>query len=222
VGCKQVGEWLCAGCLATADAVMPPLGQHCGLPATTPLGGIAACAFHSGSIREAIHQLKYDGLTRLAVPLGGWMAERWPLLAPEGWAADVVVPVPLHPARERRRGYNQSALLAHELAGRLGLPVTTGVLERARATRPQVGLSPREREANVRDAFACQANSFGGKRVLLIDDVCTTGSTLTAACHALRVAGASSVWAYCLARAKTPKPDHSRRPATLGHGAGRP
>ncbi|MBN1658080.1 MAG: ComF family protein [Anaerolineae bacterium] len=194
----------------------------CTLPVTSPLGGLVACAFHSGPIREAIHQLKYEDLQRLAVPLGKWMAERWSQLAPAGWAADVVVPVPLHPRRERQRGYNQSALLARELAAGLGLPVVADVLVRARATRPQVGLQAREREVNVRDAFACTANTLAGQRVLLVDDVCTTGSTLTAACHALCAAGVPSVWAYCLARARTPDPDRSIRTTRSGRTAGWP
>jgi len=215
--CKQVGDWLCARCLAAADAIAPPLCTQCGMPhnpvstrCTSPisasLSGLVACSFHTGSVKEAIHQLKYEDLQRVAVPLGAWMAQRWPLLAPVGWAADVVVPVPLHPQRERRRGYNQSALLARELAKHLGLPVATDILVRARATRPQVGLSQDERAVNVHDAFTCTANSFAGRRVLLVDDVCTTGSTLAAACHALRMAGASSVWAYCLARAGSVEP----------------
>jgi competence protein ComFC len=215
VGCQQGGDWLCARCLSAAEVITPPLCTRCGmphdaeaarcaLPATSPLNGLLACAFHTGPVREAIHQLKYADLQRLAVPLGKWMAERWSLLAPGGWAADIVVPVPLHPRRERRRGYNQSALLAREFGASIGLPVVTDVLVRARATRPQVGLPAQERAVNVRDAFACTANSLTGKRVLLVDDVCTTGNTLTAACQALCAAGASSVWAYCLARARTP------------------
>jgi ComF family protein len=112
-----------------------------------------------------------------------------------------MVPVPLHRARERERGYNQAALLAKELAPRLGLPVATDVLIRTRATAPQVGLSPEERRANVREAFACIGSGLAGARVLLIDDVYTTGSTMEAAAAALREGGVLSVWAYTLARA---------------------
>jgi ComF family protein len=231
IACKQVGEWLCVRCLAEADVVVPPLCLRCGmphgpevaqcaLPPDSPLEGLIACAFHSGVIREAIHQLKYEDLHRLAIPLGGWMAERWPRLAPPGWGADVVVPVPLHSRRERQRGYNQSALLAGVLGERLGLPVVTHVLVRTRDTRPQVGLRAEERSDNVRDAFACTANTLAGERVLLVDDVCTTGSTLTAACQALYATGVSCVWAYCLARPKPREPAASRQAAKSGRRAG--
>lgn len=116
--------------------------------------------------------------------------------------ADAIVPVPLHVARHRDRGYNQAALLARELGAGVGLPVVEDGLTRTRATAPQVGLSIPEREANVSGAFECSADSLVGMKVLLVDDVFTTGCTLGAACSALKDAGASSVWAYTLARAR--------------------
>jgi ComF family protein len=114
---------------------------------------------------------------------------------------DVIVPVPLHPARLRRRGYNQAALLARELGRRVGLPVEERALQRVRATRSQMRLSAADRRRNVQGAFRCADGRVRGRRVLLLDDVCTTGATLEACADALRAGGAESVWALTLARA---------------------
>jgi ComF family protein len=117
-----------------------------------------------------------------------------------GLVADALVPVPLHRARERQRGYNQSRLLAREMSASLDWPVVEA-LARLRNTPAQVGLNRAQRLANVRDAFCVTDASVAGRRVLLIDDVCTTGATLGACSQALRRAGARSVWALTLARA---------------------
>jgi competence protein ComFC len=135
------------------------------------------------------------------VPLGRLMAERWAVLALQP-DFDSIVPVPLHPRRQRQRGYNQSALLAQELGSCLQKPVVQDVLARIRATVPQVGLNPVERQNNVQGAFRCTSSALSGMQVLLVDDVYTTGSTLESACLALREAGVTSVQAYTLARAK--------------------
>jgi ComF family protein len=171
------------------------------------LDGLLACAFHSDPLREAIHQFKYQDLRSLAALLGKLMAEGWATLAPAGASVDVIVPVPLHAARQRQRGYNQSALLARELGACLGRPVAEDSLVRTKATAPQVGLNAEERRANVCDAFRCTGTDLSGKRVLLVDDVCTTGSTLESAGVALREAGTVSVWAYTLARARPGPPE---------------
>jgi len=160
-----------------------------------------AYAFHGGPLREAIHQFKYQDLRSLAGPLGRLMSVGWESLAPQEPTIDVIVPVPLHPARQRQRGYNQAALLAHEVGAHLQIPVIDSILIRRKATTPQVGLGIQERRANVQDAFCCSADGLSGKQVMLIDDVCTTGSTLQSACAALKQAGTLSVWAYTLARA---------------------
>jgi len=113
---------------------------------------------------------------------------------------DGVVAVPLHPARLRERGYCQSDLLARELARGLRLPYWRGAVARLRHTRPQVGLTVAERWDNMRDAFACRSEGVIAQRVILIDDVCTTGATLDACTQALRAGGARSVWGLVLAR----------------------
>jgi competence protein ComFC len=129
------------------------------------------------------------------------MAQGWGALAPCDEDIDAIVPIPLHITRQRQRGYNQSALLARELGSWLHLPVVENVLVRTKATAPQVGLNALERQLNVCDAFQCQSKILAGRRVLLVDDVCTTGSTLEAAARSLRQEGVLLVWAYILARA---------------------
>jgi ComF family protein len=115
--------------------------------------------------------------------------------------ADVVVPVPLHATRLRERGYNQAGLLARELAQQTKLSIDEQTLARERATAPQVELNARQRRENVHDAFRCSSDGLAGSRVLLVDDVCTTGATLEACAIALRKGGARSVQALTLARA---------------------
>jgi len=218
VGCHGLGAWLCGRCLATVEAIRPPVCDGCGWPLPQPvaataalcprchsspfqLDGLRAFGFHSHTLRTAIHEFKYEGLYSLAAPLGQAMSQAWPELAPN-LPIDVIVPVPLHASRERERGYDQAALLAGEVGRGLGCPVVTGCLIRTRRTRPQVGLDAAQRQANVADAFACAPGRLSGRQVLLIDDVCTTGATLEAAAAALRGAGARAVRAYTLARAR--------------------
>lgn len=142
--------------------------------------------------------MKYNGLFALAEPVAGLMIEAW-----TRWQipVDVVVPVPLHADRERKRGYNQSALLARHLCHRLNLALTQEALQRVRYTRPQVELSAVERLANVANAFQADPGQVAGRNVLLIDDVCTSGATMIAATEALLGAGAKTVSGYAVARA---------------------
>ena len=107
----------------------------------------------------------------------------------------------MHSGRLRERGYNQSALLARELGRRVSLPVQERTLVRIAPTRPQVGLNAEERAENVRNAFRCRDKQFDGMRVLLVDDVLTTGATLRACARALLEGSARAVWALTLTRA---------------------
>jgi ComF family protein len=165
---------------------------------------IRSVVYFEGILREAVHRLKYYGLTALVEPLGDLMAAYW---VQHPMPTDVVVPVPLHVTRLRERGYNQAALLAHEMASRVGVAVDQRTLSRQRATAPQVELDARQRRENVRDAFRCSDDDLSGKQVLLIDDVCTTGSTLEACAMALYAGGARAVRALTLACAGRQKPD---------------
>jgi ComF family protein len=116
---------------------------------------------------------------------------------------DVLVPVPLHKNRLRRRGFNQAALLAHQLSREAHLEVDEQTLVRQRATASQIDLNPEQRKKNVHDAFQCTTSALANSRVLLIDDVCTTGATLEACAVALQDRGTQSVQALTLARARS-------------------
>lgn len=124
-----------------------------------------------------------------------WFWQQTPL------AAEVIVPVPLHSRRLRERGYNQSLLLAQQLAREAALPVLSDVLRRVKYTMSQTQLDGNQRRQNVAGAFVC-TEGVRDKTVLLVDDVCTTGATLEASSRALKAGGASSVWALTLARAQ--------------------
>jgi ComF family protein len=127
------------------------------------------------------------------------MAEFW-LRCPE--KIDVIVPVPLHPDRERRRGYNQAALLAKPLGRLIERPVELEALVRVRATRSQTMLNSFERRRNVADAFACvKGEDMAGRDIMVVDDVATTGATLDACAAALLACEVRSVRAFTLARA---------------------
>ena len=148
-------------------------------------------------LRHAIHKLKYRRLAALAEPLGDAMA-RFYLQSP--LPADMIVPVPLHPRRQRDRGYNQAALLANRLGRATCLPVRPAALIRVRATVAQMSLNAAQRKENVDGAFRCDDLTVRGQHVLLIDDVCTTGATLDACAVALKMAGAAEVRGLTLAR----------------------
>jgi ComF family protein len=148
-------------------------------------------------MREAIHFLKYHNHQAVAALLAKLLAEAYRRYA---LTINLIIPVPLHKSRLKERGYNQSELLARQLGYLLDLQVNSAILRRIRKTEAQVSLSRLERPANVADAFECN-HHLSGQHVLLIDDVCTTGSTLDACAKALKARGADLVWGLTLARA---------------------
>ena len=194
VACGVRGSWLCPDCMDQIEFFEPPWQWM--LDEISPLQDVRCAARLGGPLREAIHSFKYEGLRALARTLGEVLYDCWDV---EPWPVDVIVPVPLHPSRLRERGYNQSALLARELARHTGLPIAERVLLRISPTRPQVGLNVAERAENVRDAFRCRDESLRGQQVLLVDDVLTTGATLRACAQALLQGKARAVWGLTLA-----------------------
>lgn len=160
--------------------------------------GIRSLFHFDGAMHQAILQFKYKNVKALAAPLAQFMAE---YLCAHPLPAEVLVPVPLHPRRLRERGYNQSSLLARELGKLAPLPIIEGSLVRLKNTPPQTRTkSADERQSNVADAFICRDHRLEGRRILLIDDVCTSSATLDTCATAVKAAGATSVWGLTLAR----------------------
>lgn len=156
---------------------------------------------YEGTLREVLHLFKFHGMRPLAGPLGARMAD----VLREGWASneiDAVIAVPLAAQRLRERGFNQAELLAREVARRAGLPLVKEACRRKRATPPQTGLTRAQRLENLRGAFVPgkKAAAVSGLRILLVDDVFTTGATLSACARVLRHVGARSVCVLTLAR----------------------
>lgn len=172
--------------------------HHTGDTATTT---VVSAALFDGALREAIHAFKFGGTPHLADTFAKWMCSAWRNAVESATTPDVVVAVPLHRARERERGYNQSEWLARRIAAELQLRYAHHALRRVRATDQQALLSPIQRLANVRDAFSASRQLLHGKRVMIIDDVLTTGATLTECASACMQAGAAGVAALTLARA---------------------
>jgi ComF family protein len=151
-----------------------------------------------GVIREAVHQLKYRNLRALVVPLAELLRD---YISSNSIPGEVLVPVPLHKRKLRERGYNQSHLLAHQLSKLINLPVVDDCLIRQTHTPPQARTTAIDEQwANVANAFACHDHRLRDKRVLLIDDVATSGATIDACASVLKVVGATSVWGSVLAR----------------------
>jgi len=205
-GCGREGPPICAGCAPALDARLELAGGVAiGLPSDVPapLLQLEWCAPFGGLVRRALHELKYAGETRLAVPLGEAIARRWLRV---GAGGDVLVPVPVHAERARRRGYDQAELIARAAASALALPCAP-ILERTRATIAQFDLDRTTRASNVRGAFQLRArpggspgNPLTGRWIVLIDDVVTTGATLSACAEPLLAAGALGVSAITVAR----------------------
>ena len=200
-GCRIEGPAICGDCLPALDVRLPaPPGVPVGLPADIPppLLQLEWCAPFTGVTRRALHALKYDGERRLAPMLGAAVARRW---ARAGVAGDVLVPVPASPDRVRERGYDQAALIAGEAGRRLRLPMRLAV-ERTRATTAQFDLDRAARAANLGGAFRVPdgRDAIAGRWIVLVDDVVTTGATMSACAEALLDAGAAAVSAVAVAR----------------------
>lgn len=209
---------LCAGCWSRLQLLAPPWCRSCGHPmpaahAERPL--CQRCALAPPVLDRARAALRYDATSARLVlgfkrggrldglpQFGRWMAQAGEELLAE---AELLLPVPLHRWRLAQRGFNQSALLAREIGRLVGLPWAPGLLERHRATTSQQGLGAEERLENITAAAfrVRRPERLAGRRVVLIDDVLTTGATLTACAIVLRRAGAAQVDALALARVVT-------------------
>jgi ComF family protein len=162
---------------------------------------LRAFANYEGALRNCIHALKYGGQTRLAQPLSELLAQTYQMYPMQ---TDLLIPMPLHSARQKQRGYNHATLLARACSKQLGLPLYEDLVIRQRATSSQVGLTPQQRHQNVAGAFSLVPTSttrtIFKRNIIIIDDVCTTGASLEACAETLFRAGASHVWGLVLAR----------------------
>ena len=210
-------EYLCGDCHRRAPRIVAPFCAKCSEPypgAITQTFRCANCehrklhfdcavaAYRSrGLVRKLVHDFKYGNQRHLRYPLAAWLRETLHDERLRGRRFDLIVPVPLHPARQRERGFNQAALLAELLADSMQVPSRL-VLERTRYTTTQTAYDRAERMENLAGAFRLRKNrDVRDLRVLLIDDVLTTGSTLSECARVLKAAGAISVHAATAARA---------------------
>ncbi|MFO0774319.1 MAG: ComF family protein [Nitrospiraceae bacterium] len=235
VGCAIPLTWtrqpfFCDACIDRLPLLGDPRCPRCGAPFVSPVAlthsprhQCGRCRTDTpsferawapfvfdGAIREAIHRFKYRKTLALGNVLGRLLAER----LPQSLTADVVIPVPLAPSRLREREFNQALFLALAVGERLGCPVDDAALERSEGGAPQTGLSRRARLRNLRRRFrVVDTNALRGKRILLVDDVFTTGTTANECAKGLRKAGSGQVSVVTLARAvdstAVTRPTHS-------------
>ena len=187
----EAADLLCGSCWAEIAPHRPrPQAEDGG----SPFEKVVALGPFTGALQQAIYALKFRNQAQLGKALGERMGQ---CLAEQLAPLDCLLPVPLHPARLRERGYNQSAEIAAGLGAALGVPVCDRVVRRRRNTRQQALLSAEERRANLRGAFALMAAPPAGTRIGIVDDVWTTGETMIACAQAV---GGDRLWAVVLAR----------------------
>jgi competence protein ComFC len=213
----RAGEYLCDDCEGKIVRIVRPFCEVCSEPFEGSINTAFSCAncahrtIHfaaavaayrgRGVVRDVIHEFKYNRQIHLRHLVARWLCAALDEDRLRGQQFDVIVPVPLHPARQRERGFNQATLLAELLGAHVALPCSP-LLKRIRYTTTQTALDRSERMENLHNAFRLRKNGdVRGLRVLLIDDVLTTGSTLSECARVLKRAGAKSVHAATAARA---------------------
>ena len=213
----RAGEYLCDACEVKIVRIAPPFCETCSEPFEGSITGAFTCAncahrtiyFDAavaayrgrGIVREVIHEFKYGRQMHLRHLIAGWLHAALDDERLRDVSIHLIVPVPLHPARQRERGFNQASLLAESLSVETSIPSRL-VLERIRYTTTQTALDRSEHMESLHNAFRLRKNAdVRGLRVLLIDDVLTTGSTLSECARILKCAGAISVHAATAARA---------------------
>ena len=211
------GVRLCPDCRASLKPIAPPWCPICGKPFASPTGLSHPCgdcqkrrhpfararaaAAYSGALAEGIRRFKFHAEFSLHRFLTGLLDEAYAREL-DGQPPDLVIPVPLHPNRLRKRGFNQALFLAKALCRGRALPLQADNLRRTRDTLSQYGLNAKQREKNVKGAFALRRpEAVAGRSVLLVDDVFTTGATARECARVLRKAQAASVEVLTLARA---------------------
>ncbi len=209
-GCGAARSRWCVACQREVGILPDAVCLYCGQILTTtgvcdecqetppPFAALRSWAIYGGPLREAVHRLKYGG----DMALGEMLARNLVALVQSmDWQVDLVTAVPIGVARRKERGYNQAALLAFPLALAIRKPYRSKALEKIRQTSSQVGLNSAQRYQNVRNAFQARRSIVFQKRVLVVDDVTTSGATIQACSKALLEAGACQVYGVTLARA---------------------
>ncbi|MFL6501854.1 MAG: double zinc ribbon domain-containing protein [Candidatus Udaeobacter sp.] len=213
----RAGQYLCDGCEGKIVRIVRPFCETCSEPFDGSINTAFSCAncahrtIHfkaavaayrgRGIVRDVIHEFKYNRQIHLRHLVARWLRAALDDERLRGQQFDVLVPVPLHPARQRERGFNQATLLAELLSAHAAIPCRS-LLKRIRYTTTQTALDRAERMENLHNAFRLRKNTdVRGLRMLLIDDVLTTGSTLSECARVLKRAGAKSVHAATAARA---------------------
>ena len=209
---------LCTPCWEALERIGPPWCRTCGVPMAAalrttdaplcgacrmrpPVYAYARAGVRYGDVaREALHALKFKGRRGLARPLADLVVEGGAAVLPRG-RPDLLVPVPLHPRRQRERGFNQASLLAHRVGEAWSVPVRDDVLARVVATASQTALESPARRANVRNAFRLRhPESVAARHVIVVDDILTTGATVSECVRALQAGGAATVGVLTVAR----------------------
>ena len=212
-GCQTVSIQWCPECQKRISLVESPICPKCGrqsifspdlcescrLGVNSDIDEIRSWALFDGSVRKAVHHLKYQGNGGLGEVLSQYLID---ILRNLPWQIDMVIPVPLAPLRFQTRGYNQSMFLARPLAYYYGFVLNQHALVRYKETRSQVGLNTFQRQQNVQGAFQANKQEVNHKNILLIDDVLTTGATINEAARSLKKAGARCVYGITLAQAR--------------------
>lgn len=212
LGCRKEGAWLCAGCRNSLKYYPPtcffchklswPMGRTC-KPCrhhTKIYAFISPFSYGDTIAKELIHSLKYNLIRGLAETLADLLEnylQRYKICLPKD---ALLIPIPLHPNRQRERGFNQAELVAKYLSNRLGLELAENVLKKNKSTKPQIELRAGERRKNLTGVFAVTSpDLIKNKTIILLDDVKTTGTTLEETAFVLKSAGAKMVWAITVA-----------------------
>jgi len=209
-GCGKAGFRWCPSCQGRVPRIVEPFCEKCGIP-VRKIGLCEKCqtnppayrlmrswAVFDSPVQNALHTLKYRRNIGLGDSIGCQMVD---FVSSLKWDIDVVIPAPLGRQRLKERGYNQVGLVAQPLAYELGLEYAPQALWKARETRSQVGLTISQRHENVSQAYQANPSVVKRKSILLMDDVATTGSTISACTEALLSAGANAIYALTIARA---------------------
>ncbi len=198
LGCQREGIWLCESCFKSLDFLFT---NYLKSPSRFLDKIFAAGSYDNSLLKSAIFCLKYHYVQELAVDLSRYLINYLKKVPEYPFNNFVLIPVPLHSKRLRERGFNQAGLLAQEASPFLKLPLGLDFLIRRRYTKPQVDLKGEARVKNVADAFYClKPEAVKGKKIILVDDVLTTGSTLSECARVLKESGAKEVYGLALAK----------------------